>query len=653
MARVTPPPRPAKPSSLVPSPRSGVVACLAASLAALAGCGDGGGSSQSSTTSSGGAGGTGGATTSIPTGGGGSATTTTTTSGTSVTCGDGACTQGETCGTCAPDCGPCCDGATCCGNGVCDPGESCATCAQDCTDAGGAACPRVGMFYLGWHQPAYTAVQATIALGKPVLTVEDVLRSRVESGAPPGPVYSFDQILAQNGLDGVAANFYYQATPAEGPYCLVHARSPGALNYDVTHEGTYGSGPVPDCPKYAETLARHAEQLTSAGVDYVVTDQTNIADYNAFGDAIQLRPFEVMLEEWRALRKSGVRTPDIAAWQRLSAPGTMAPRVLAVYNAPENDRMIPRDPATGKKLFFYPDLDDVDPALVAAVNSNGGKNDILAVPMWVYKQAKGSWSFFAACQQGALLDDAPCAQTATLNSVVGSQLAVSPSYQLSYASLPFQAVGVYNGVTLRKQFETAFAVKPHWLFLSGWNEQVAQPQSGAPGASMGLETDPTAADRAFVDTYGAEFSRDIEPSKEYGSLIYDLVKSCVRVYRSGSATCDNPDEACCQGGNWSDRYAAFDGPQGRFVLYSTKLGEGAGRSALYHCVAGASDAFFSPDAGCEGTAIQGQVGFVSTVKGGETLRALRRCFGPSGHAYSLTASCPAGTSLEAVLGYVR
>jgi hypothetical protein len=51
--------------------------------------------------------------------------------------------------------------------------------------------------------------------------------------------------------------------------------------------------------------------------------------------------------------------------------------------------------------------------------------------------------------------------------------------------------------------------------------------------------------------------------------------------------------------------------------------------------------------------IKGQVGFVSTVKGGETLRALRRCYGPSGHAYSLTASCPAGTNLEAVLGYVR
>ncbi len=487
-----------------------------------------------------------------------------------------------------------------------------------------------------------------------MLTVEDVLRSRVESGTPPGPIYTFDQILAQNGLEGLAASFYYQATTASGPYCLVHSRSPGDLNYEPTHEGNYGSGQVADCPMYAETLARHASQLTAAGVDFVVTDQTNIADYGAFGDAIQLRPFEVMIEEWRKLRANGIKTPDVAAWQRLSAPGSMVPHVLAVYDAPENAQMIPRDAASGKKLFFYPDLPDVDPALVALVSQNGGKNDIVAVPMWVQRQAQGSWSFFAQCQEGTQITDAPCAQTATTNSVVGSQLAVSPSYQLGYASVPFQAVGVHHGITLRKQFETAFSLKPNWLFLSGWNEQIAQPQSGAPAASMGLETDPSGANRAFVDTYGVEFSRDIEPSKEYGSMIYDLVRSCIRVYRLGSATCDQPNEPCCQGGKFSDRYTYFNGSGGLFVVYATSLGPSADRSPLYHCNAGASDEFFSPDPACEGTTVLGQVGFVSTVKGGETLRALRRCFGPAvGHAYSLTASCPAGTSLEAVLGYVR
>ena len=55
----------------------------------------------------------------------------------------------------------------------------------------------------------------------------------------------------------------------------------------------------------------------------------------------------------------GIRTPDIAAWQRFpQAPSTFAstqrstlvyPRVLAVYNVPQYDRMFLRDRASGAK----------------------------------------------------------------------------------------------------------------------------------------------------------------------------------------------------------------------------------------------------------------------------------------------------------------
>lgn len=43
-------------------------------------------------------------------------------------------------------------------------------------------------------------------------------------------------------------------------------------------------------------------------------------------------------------------------------------------------------------------------------------------------------------------------------------------------------------------------VKPDYLFLSTWNEQIAQPQTQtvAPPLSMGLESDTTAPNRAFV-----------------------------------------------------------------------------------------------------------------------------------------------------------
>jgi hypothetical protein len=49
------------------------------------------------------------------------------------TCGNGACEAGETCQSCASDCGAC---PPTCGNGACEPGETCETCASDC-----GACP--------------------------------------------------------------------------------------------------------------------------------------------------------------------------------------------------------------------------------------------------------------------------------------------------------------------------------------------------------------------------------------------------------------------------------------------------------------------------------------------------------------------------------
>lgn len=50
-------------------------------------------------------------------------------------CGDGACSNSETCSSCSQDCGSCAP-TTFCGNGVCDGGDTCDNCANDC-----GACP--------------------------------------------------------------------------------------------------------------------------------------------------------------------------------------------------------------------------------------------------------------------------------------------------------------------------------------------------------------------------------------------------------------------------------------------------------------------------------------------------------------------------------
>ena len=537
-----------------------------------------------------------------------------------------------------------------CGDGICGSDESYLTCPGDCPH-------RVGVFYSGWHWGACSAVNQLAQAGQPVISVEQLLESRSEDGSASGVGGQFEQLLLSNNMTGLAANFYYQHFPAGGAYCIVHQRQPGDINYNASHEGMVGAYSAPDCPNYAQTVQRQAQQMVAAGIDYVIVDGTNIPSYDPFSDGIQLRPFEVLVQEFTALRAQGIATPEVAMWQRFPDNPTPASdggdwgyrHVLNVYNDPAYQQVLMHDAKTGKMVYFYPDLGNFDPAFVDVINSNGGANNLVAVPMWAYGNTPNQWSFMSACQQGGQIDDGACQQPWTPTSVIGSQMAVVPSYQIGWASLPWQAAGLLGGVTLRKQFETAFAAHPDYLLLSSWNENIAQP--GNNGPSMGLETDPTGNNVAFVDNYGIEFSRDIEPSAELGSFVYDLVSSCLRVYRSGRTTCDDANEACCQGGNFSDNFARFDGPQGTFVVHAQAA---ADRSPLYACAAGGQP-FFSQASDCEGQSNNGLVGYTANKRGGAMLRSIYRCLqtDTAQHAYSLTAACPSGMTLEAVLGYVR
>ena len=111
-----------------------------------------------------------------------------------------------------------------------------------------------------------------------------------------------DMLTAHGQLE-TAAQFYWQSQPQDGFYCLVHRRQPGDLLYNPSHEGQYlNIRDAPDCPDYQGTARRHAALLSGAGVDHIIMDATNLPQYDAFADAIQLRPFEVrskLMQIWR------------------------------------------------------------------------------------------------------------------------------------------------------------------------------------------------------------------------------------------------------------------------------------------------------------------------------------------------------------------
>ena len=105
-----------------------------------------------------------------------------------------------------------------------------------------------------------------------------------------------------------------------------------------------------------------------------------------------------------------------------------------------------------------------------------------------------------------------------------------------------------------------------------------------------------------------------------------------------------------------------DGRDGPFMVYSERvddssLRQGGAVRPLLRCVDTSSGKhFFSVNAACEGGTVDGVLGYIATKRGGETLRALRRCksrdsAGRRMHALDLLCDVPDGDG--EVLGFVR
>ena len=429
-----------------------------------------------------------------------------------------------------------------------------------------AGMPSVGIMYEGWHAPAVQAIEDCDGCARPALTIEAVLRSN-------GTLSLADAYARRNG--SIAAGFQFHKEPLDGFYCMYRKRASDA----------HGATGLRDCRNISATAARHAQMLTSAGIDFVVVDSTNIQSDSEFGDAIQLRPFEVLAEEWHALRLRGESTPQIAIWQNLQDPnGTLWKRFVdarSVYaNASYGDTgsdLLLRDGRTGRPAFFT--TAKPDETLVAVLEDAHGPYNVTTQVMWALRDNydAGEMAFMSPCINAATgaftssvpLENTPgnCSQKMTRNAKLGPRgtaLTVGPSYQLSYSSLPWLASGKLGGTTLQAQFRAAFALRDEldYLLIGTFNEHIAQPQPNPyaehnPNAiSLGFgdsapDAKPDAdAGQLWVDMFGDAVTRDVEPTVSDGGAIWRLLRSCLRVLAAGDGCADGsnssaPAEACC------------------------------------------------------------------------------------------------------------
>ncbi|HEX7602834.1 MAG TPA: hypothetical protein VF316_14560 [Polyangiaceae bacterium] len=550
---------------------------------------------------------------------------------------------------------------------------------------------RVGMFYLVWHAPAATAMDSISSQKGTQYDLEDIIRS---NGA-----LHYSDVYEKYGVEGQAVALYWMVKPKLGYYCIYRARQGEA-------------GAVPDCKNVTQTLTAHASELVAAGIDHIVVDATNLTDNDpGGGDLLQRRPIEVLFEEWAKLRMQGKKTPQIAVWNAIPTGAVQWQSYLALYQKPEYDGLVLRDKKTKKKVFFAVDSQDARapaPANVAAFEGAG----IEVQRMWTIAGTNAQidrWAFMSYCQAAgkdttSIIGAGACEQPYTPKSTVGSAVAVAPSFQTGYGSLPHGSAGKLGGTTFRRQWATAFGVMPDWVFVSGWNEFVAQPQpnpyTGDPFArSVGLERDPE-GQKLFVDTFGAELGRDLEPTEEYGTSYYDLLSSCTRVFRANVAAktsgCNDANEPCCATTNAFVNVYALRHDPSKDVLLTTSPSEkaavitngfrevctrygtpsifclradepstpvapflaysaaAAGRKPLYRCLVSPRH-FYSLDAQCEGQTVEAVVAYLAQSPSGEMPRRMERCYdaGTGEHTFALGFGCPGGMVDEGTFGFVR
>lgn len=568
-----------------------------------------------------------------------------------------------------------------------------------------------GILYEVWHSRAAHAMAAVRAKGLPQLTTELVIASQ-DTAAP----FSLDDVYR-----GAAADIW-GAQPALGFYCLWRARAGDPPP----------SPPMDDCANISATARAHAQMLLEAGVDYVSVDVTNWPSVGAPGgetDVWVLRPTQVLFEEWASLRTQGVATPKIAVWPCSPANSTVWRWLLDnIYNnASYADLVYTQD---GKQVVFLPKAGPncYDEAEAALIRANGGRNNVVTIPMWALfgaeAQREGAWGFFSPCTDAngayttSMVGDnvGPCNQDSTYvnGTTEVTEISASGGYMTSQCALPFASPGHFRGLTIARLFEKVLATSAPHLFLSSFNEMIGGRQAPAYGAkiaiNMGLPNDSQRA-VVWVDSYAAEFSRDIEPTVEGGNRTWLVAGSCIRLYKAGLTCAAAPTELCCTradkeifgnvwslarkdgldnlltpllgernaliaGGTYSEvcnpiaSPSAFcvdpsekDGRNGPFMLYNTSdvadyvNGGMIATTPLFRCItaAPAQVHFFSTDAACEGATTESRIGFMAQRPGREMLRALHRCAGPSGtffHALDLACDAP-DPKAPKPLGYVR
>ncbi len=278
----------------------------------------------------------------------------------------------------------------------------------------------------------------------------------------------------------------------------------------------------------AWVIRKHAQMLSEAGVDVIFIDLTNGFSY--------LPVLDVLCGVYRGMWREGNPVPKISFVLNASAAKVFN-ELQPLYSNTDNERLWYE--MNGKPLILAP-LSVKDEANTSRFTLRHAWFDTQynwGGAWWGDGVDKWSWGDFSPQRSVHEEMSVMAASHANFNigrSYSGNSPAEKGGSQPANTTAGQRAAGTY----FKQQFQRAIDCDPDFIFITAWNEWVAQRQVNGDGTSYPwfLGKRIYNGDSFFVDCYNHEYSRDIEPcTDDFRDTYYYYMADYIRRYKGAEA----------------------------------------------------------------------------------------------------------------------
>lgn len=269
-------------------------------------------------------------------------------------------------------------------------------------------------------------------------------------------------------------------------------------------------------------IRKHAQMLSDAGVDVVFLDVTNGPTYDDAALAL--------MKVYAEIRALGQPTPQIAFLANSSSAKVVQHVYEAIYAKKIHPELWFR--WQGKPLLLAPPegLSD-ELKQFFTIRRSWAWSD----PKGWFADGKDKWPWLDHYPQKAGWHESPDKPEEVPVCVAQHPVSnIGRSFHDGKQPPP-GAVESGKGLCFAEQWRRARQIDPELVFVTGWNEWVAQRFDGD-GRQPFIGGVPAQGEAFFVDQYNAEFSRDIEPLRGgHGDNYYYQFVSEVRRFKGARA----------------------------------------------------------------------------------------------------------------------